>query len=150
MFAKGKIGKILKASGLAFAWVLVITYTTFPQLLENPLCFLAEQGNFENMGKFLLFGIGIYTFDLLAQIMYFPIDEQIRKSLLVVGTLGCVVFCVLIVPFAINLAMSRIYPVLLVAVPMGLLKGFNFYISDESKNDEPLPNRFQIINNISW
>ncbi|MDR1595120.1 MAG: hypothetical protein LBS43_11660 [Prevotellaceae bacterium] len=126
MIKKEDIGIILKSAGLALIWVLIITYTTFPQLLEHPVCFLTERISFENTGRYLLFGIGIYVFDLLVQILY-SVDKRLKRNLLVSGALGCAVLCVLIVPYTINVEVSRICPVLITGLSMGLVKGVVFY-----------------------
>jgi hypothetical protein len=121
---------ILKAGGLALLWVLIITYTTFPKLFGDPVSFLSEQINFENTGKYLLFGAGIYVFDLWVQIVYF-VNKQLKRNFFVAGALGCAVLCLLIVPFAIEIEMSRIYPILMVGLSMGFLKGYSFYCNKD-------------------
>jgi hypothetical protein len=126
MIVKNETGIILRAYGFALLWVLIITYTTFPLLFGNPVSFLSEQINFENTGKSLLFGIGIYIFDLWMQIVYFA-DNQIKKNFLVAGALGCTVLCVLIIPVAIDMKTNRLLPILTVSLSMGFLKGYNFY-----------------------
>jgi hypothetical protein len=130
MIAEGKTGIILKAGALALMWVLIVTCTTFPQLLENPVCFLAEQISFENTGKFLLFIIGIFTFDLFIQISYSIGKQDIRKDWLVFGCLLSFSFNVLFVSFAIGTEINRICPVLLIGISVGFLKAANLYLSE--------------------
>jgi hypothetical protein len=130
MSAKVKISIIFKAIVIALMWMLIVTYTTFPQLFKNPVSFLAEHISFENTGKFLLFGIGIYIFDLCVHILYFA-DQQVKKNLLIVGALGCGVLSVLIVPLAIDMEMNRTTPILIVGIPMWLLKSFNLYCNED-------------------
>jgi hypothetical protein len=102
----------------------------FPQLIEHPVRFLAEQISFENTGRYLLFGIGIYIFDILLQILYSN-DNRIKKNLLVAGSLGCAVLCVLIVPYTINVEVSRLSPILITGLSMGFMKGMNLYHNEK-------------------
>jgi hypothetical protein len=130
---KGDIAIVLKSAGLALVWVLIVTYITFPQLLEHPVCFLSERISFENTGRYLLFGVAIYIFDLLIQILYAN-DKRIKKTFLVVASLGCTVLCVLTVPFTVNIGISRICPVLITGLSMGLVKATNLYFNEKIKD----------------
>jgi hypothetical protein len=129
MFLQSETGMIFKAAGLALLWVMIITYTTFSELFKEPVSFLSEQISFENTGKLLLFQIGIYLFDLLVQISY-SVNRQLKRYRLMVGALASAVVCVLMVPYAIDVKMLRIVPILIIAIQMGLLKGFNLYYGD--------------------
>jgi hypothetical protein len=131
MIMVDKIGTIFKAGGFALVWVLIITYTTFPQLFGDPVSFLSERISFENTGKYLLFGTGIYIFDLWVYIVYF-LEEQIRRNLLIAGALGCAVLCALIVPYSIDTGMNRILPILMIGISVGYQKGLSFYFSNSS------------------
>jgi hypothetical protein len=55
---------------------------------------------------------------------------------------------VLVTPYAIDTGINRIYPILLLAIPMGFLKGVNFYGSENvfSKNVSDVEN-VEINNN---
>jgi uncharacterized membrane protein (DUF485 family) len=131
---------VLKSAVFALLWVLIVTYTMFPQLIEHPVRFLAEQISFENTGRYLLFGIGIYIFDLLVQIVY-SIDERIKKNFLVSGSLGCAVLCVLIVPYAINVELNRLWPVLITGLSLGLVKGVSIYYNIKGLPQKGLPQK---------
>jgi hypothetical protein len=69
MAVEDKIGIILKAGGFALLWVSIITCTIFPKLLVN-LNFFTEQYSFGSIGQALLFVLGVYTFDLMIQVLY--------------------------------------------------------------------------------
>ncbi|MDR2651586.1 MAG: hypothetical protein LBC68_04645 [Prevotellaceae bacterium] len=128
---KEDIGIIFKAGILALVWVLIITYTTFPQLFRDFVSFLSERISFENTGKYLLFGAGIYIFDLWVYLIY-SINreiERVERNLLILGSFGCAVLCLLIVPLAIDTEMNRLLPILMIAVSVGYQKGFNFYLN---------------------
>ncbi|MDR1595118.1 MAG: hypothetical protein LBS43_11650 [Prevotellaceae bacterium] len=138
MIAINKTGAILKSGVLALAWVSIITYTTFPQLFGDPVSFLSEQISFENTGKYLLFGAGIYVFDLWVHLIYF-IDQQIERierNMLIIGSFGCAVLCLLIVPLAIDTEMNRILPILMIVVSVGYQKGVNFYLNGIASRKE--------------
>jgi hypothetical protein len=133
MIEKNKIVMVLKAGAFGLLWMSVVTYTTFPQLFKSPVSFLSEQISFENTGKFLLFGIGIYFFDIWVHITYF-VNKRIKKKLVIVGAFGCAVLSILIVPFSIDVEASRILPILIVGISMGWLKSVNLYFNEkESK-----------------
>jgi hypothetical protein len=131
MIAIDKIGAILKAGGFALLWVMIITYTTFPQLFGDPVSFLSEQISFENTGKYLLFGTGIYIFDLWIYIMYF-LDQHDERNMMIAGALGCAVLSALVVPYAIDTEMDRILPILMIGISVGYQKGLSFYFSRTS------------------
>jgi hypothetical protein len=128
MRLNSRTGIILKSGGLALLWVLIVTYTTFPGLVRDTASFLSEQTGFENTGKYLLFGLGIYAFDLLAQILYST--DHVSTNLLVAASIAAVVLSVLIIPVAIDTEMNRICPILLIGISMGCLKALNFYFND--------------------
>jgi hypothetical protein len=139
MIAKDKTDTVLKAGGLALIWVLIITYTTFPGLAGDTASFLSEQISFENTGKFLLFQIGIYLFDLLLQISY-SVDRYVKKYVLMVGAITSAVVCVFLVPYTIDREISRIVPILIIAIQMGLLKSVNLYYGNAFKDGETICN----------
>jgi hypothetical protein len=128
MFLNSRTGIILKAGGFALLWMMIITYTTFPALFKDPVSFLSEQISFENTGKFLLFGLGIYIFDLWVHISYST--DRVEKILLVTGALVSTVLSVLIVPFAIDRDMNRMYPILIIGTSMGCQKLLSLYFNE--------------------
>ncbi|MDR1595122.1 MAG: hypothetical protein LBS43_11670 [Prevotellaceae bacterium] len=131
MIAKSKTGIILKASGLALLWVTIISCTMFPELLERGNTFLSEQYIFGDVGTVLLFSLGIYTFDLMIQVLY-VIDEHLDKTFLV-QILGGVSVCVLAISFTKNMGVSNIYPFLIVGLSMCYMKTVAIYMSDKTK-----------------
>jgi hypothetical protein len=137
MFLNSRTGIILKAGTVALLWISIITYTTFPGLVGDTVSFLSEQISFENTGKFLLFQIGIYLFDLLVQISY-SVDKHVKKYTLMVGAITSAIICVFLVPYSIDRETPRIIPILIIAIQMGLLKSFNLYHGNNISNDKPL------------
>ncbi|MDR1887199.1 MAG: hypothetical protein LBQ70_04715 [Prevotellaceae bacterium] len=121
----------MKAGALALAWVLIVTCSVFPQILELEKHFFSEQCDFENMGKSLLFATGVYFFDLIIQVLY-AIDELLSKAF-IVTILTCVTICVLTVPVAISMKWNNIYSVLIVVLAMGYIKALSIYMSDKTK-----------------
>jgi hypothetical protein len=128
MFLQSKAGIILKASGFALLWMGIVTYTTFPELFKDSVSFLSEQISFENTGKFLLFGLAIYIFDLWVHISYST--DKVEKNLLVAGALASTVLSVLMIPFAIDKEMNRIYPIVIIGISMGCQKLFSLYFNE--------------------
>jgi hypothetical protein len=130
MIAGNKIGIILKANGFALLWVLLITCAMFPKLLED-VSFLTEQYSFGSVGQILLFSLGIYTFDLMIQVLY-SIDEFLNK-LFIAQILVSVTVCVLAVSFTKNMGVNNICPFLFVGLSMGYMKALTLYMSDKTK-----------------
>jgi hypothetical protein len=132
IFMRSKVGTILRASGFALLWVWIITYMTFPGLFKDSVSFLSEQISFENTGKFLLFGLAIYIFDLWVHISY--TTDMVEKNLLISGTLASTVLCVLMIPFAIDSDMNRIYPIVIIGLSMGCQKLVSIYFNEAASN----------------
>jgi hypothetical protein len=132
MFAKNKIGIIIfKSGGFALLWVLIVSCTMFPELLGSGIYFLAEQYNFGNVGRALLFALGIYTFDLMIQVLY-AIDGYISKKF-VAQILGCITICILAISLTIDTGLCNICPFLFVSISMGYMKALALYMSDTTK-----------------
>jgi hypothetical protein len=131
MIAKDNIGIILKASVFALLWIAVINCTMFPVLLEGGKSFFSEQYNFEYVGQILLFSLGIYTFDLMIQVLY-AIRERLSRRF-ITHILGSVTVCVLAVSITKNMEMNNGYLLLFVGIAMGYMKAYTLYVSDKSK-----------------
>ncbi|MDR0725994.1 MAG: hypothetical protein LBF59_08330, partial [Prevotellaceae bacterium] len=98
----------MKASGYAVLWVLIVTFTIFPELLESKGSFLTERYIFGNVGQSMLFTLGIYTFDLMIQVLY-SIDKHLSK-IFIANILGGVTACVLSISLTKNMGVSNIWP----------------------------------------
>jgi hypothetical protein len=132
MFAKDKIGIIIfKSGGFALLWVLIVTCTMFPEVLGSGIRFLTEQYSFGNVGQVLLFSLGIYTFDLMIQVLY-AIDKHISKKF-IAQILGCITICVLAVSLTMNTGLYNIYPFVFIGISMGYMKALTLYVSDAAK-----------------
>jgi hypothetical protein len=131
MIVKSKTGIILKASVFALLWVVIISCTMFPELLKKENGFLFRQYIFGDVGTVLLFSLGIYTFDLMIQVLY-AIDEHLDR-IFIVQILGGVTVCVLAISFMKNMEVNNILPFLIVALSMGYMKTVAIYMSDKTK-----------------
>ncbi|MDR2651584.1 MAG: hypothetical protein LBC68_04635 [Prevotellaceae bacterium] len=143
MFVKSKIGIIIfKAGGFALLWVLIVTCTMFPEVLGSGIRFLSERYIFGNVGRVLLFTLGIYTFDLMIQILY-AIDEHLSKKF-IAQILGCITVCILSVSLTIDTGLQNIGPFLFVGISMGYMKALTLYVSDTTKKVDNLESEIKI------
>jgi hypothetical protein len=136
MFIKNKTGIVLKAGGFALLWVAVINCTMFPDLLVRGKSFLTEQYNFGYVGQLLLFSLGVYTLDLMIQVLY-AIREHLSRRF-IAHILGSVTVCVLAISLTNNMDVNNGYLLLIVGVAMGYMKAFSLYKSDETKKNGDL------------
>jgi hypothetical protein len=108
----------------------------FPVLLGSEIHFLSEQYNFEDIGRVLLFSLGIYTFDLMIRVLY-SLDGHIDR-IFIVQILGSITVCILAVSLTINTGLYNIYLFLFVGISIGYMKALTLYISDAIKKDNCL------------
>jgi hypothetical protein len=142
MFVKGKTGIIFKSGIFALLWVLIVTCTMFPNLLERGNHFLSEQYNFEHVGQALLFALGIYLFDLMIQILY-AVDEHLNK-IFVVQILGGIAVCVFAISMTKNMGVDNIWTFLFVWIAMFYMKVLTLYMSSKTKKVTDKNRRFKI------
>jgi hypothetical protein len=131
MFLNSRTGIIIKSALFALLWVAIITCTAFPCLLEKGNHFLAEQYNFGHAGQFLLFSLGIYTFDLMMQVLY-AIDKHLNK-IFVVQILGGVSVCVFAISMTKDMEVNNIWVFLFIWIAMFYMKMLTLYMSDKTK-----------------
>ncbi|MDR1130027.1 MAG: hypothetical protein LBK96_03485 [Prevotellaceae bacterium] len=139
MVIEDKIGIIMKAGGFAVLWVSIVTCTMFPDLLGN-FNFLTERYSFGNIGQALLFALGVYTFDLMIQVLY-AVDGHLSK-MFIAQILGGVTVCVLAISFTKNMGVYNIWPILFVGLAMIYMKTITLCMSDKTKK---IGNRKSII-----
>ncbi|MDR1340478.1 MAG: hypothetical protein LBK58_10565 [Prevotellaceae bacterium] len=133
MIIEDKIGIILKAGGFALLWVSIVTCTMFPEMLGRA-GFLTEQYNFGDIGQTLLFALGVYTFDLMVQVLY-AVDGYFNKIFIVI-ILGSVTVSVLIISITKDMGVYNFCPFLFVGLSMAYMKAATLYISDRTKKIE--------------
>jgi hypothetical protein len=93
--------------------------------------FLTEQYNFGDIGRSLLFALGVYIFDLMIQVTY-AIDEYFNK-IFIAQILGGLSVCVLLISLSKGTELYNIFLLLIVGIAMFYMKMLTLLISGETK-----------------